>query len=56
MRLLSKFNKGIRFLFVLLIFIVSMPRNNSLKDKESITITNALPKILDESRSKPNKI
>ena len=27
-----------------------------MKDKESITITNALPKILDESRSKPNKI
>ena len=31
-------------------------RNNPLKDKKGITITNAFPKTSDESNRKPNKI
>ena len=51
MQLISKFNKGIRFLLYCKYAWV-IP----LKDKRSITITNAFQKILDESNRKSNKI
>ena len=56
MQLISKFNKGIRFL----LFIIDISSKCTciirLKDKRGITITNAFQKILDESNRKPNKI
>ena len=55
MQLISKFNKGIRFL----LFIIDISSKCTwiirLKDKRGITITNAFQKILDESNHKPNK-
>ena len=48
MQLISRFDKGICFFIMLLIF--------PLKDKKGIIITNAFKKILDESGCKPNKI
>ena len=56
MHSISKFNKGICFLWCVIdnfsIHALVIP----LKDKKSITITNAFQKILDESNRKPNKI
>ena len=55
MQLISKFNKGIRFL----LFVVDIFSNYAwvipLKDKKGITITNAFQKIFKESNRKPNK-
>ena len=48
MQLLSKFNKGFRFYYVLLRFLV--------KDKKGISVVNAFQIILKESNRKPNKI
>ena len=56
MQLISKFNKGIRvFFYVLLIFLVNM-YGLFLKDKKAVTITNAFQSILNDSKIKPNKI
>ena len=56
MQLISKFNKGFRFLlFVIHIFrkyIWVVP----LKDKKGISIVNTFQKILDKSEHKPNKL
>ena len=57
MQLVSIFNKGFRFSSCDVIHIYSkyswvIP----LKDKKGITVTNAFPKMLDESNCKPNKI
>ena len=56
MPLISKFNKGFRFLLcgidIYRKFVWVIP----LKDKKGITITNAFQKILDESNRKPNKV
>ena len=55
MQLISKFNKGIRFLLrvidIFSKFVWVIPLNN----KRGITITNSFQEILDESNSKPNK-
>ena len=55
MQLLSKCNKGIRFL----LSVINTFRKYSwvipLKDRKVITITNAFRKILDESICKPRK-
>ena len=56
MQLLSKFNKGIRFLLCVIDIYNKYTRAIPLKDKNDITITNAFQKILDESGHKPNKI
>ena len=56
MQLISKFNKGIRFLLCVLDILSKYARVIPLKNKKSITITNAFQKILDESNRKPNKI
>ena len=50
MQLISKFNKGFRFL--LCVIDISVP----LKDKKGISIVYAFQKILDNSGRKPNKI
>ena len=55
MQLISKFNKGIRFFYVLLMFLVNM-HGLFLKDKKGVTITNAFQSILNDWKIKPNKI
>ena len=53
MQLISKFNRGFRFLlckYSKYAWIIL------LKDKKGNTITNAFQKILDESNRKPNKM
>ena len=52
MQLISKFNKGIRFLLCVIDIFSKYP----LKEKKAITITNAFEKILEESNRKTNKI
>ena len=51
MQLISKFNKGIHFSYVIDI-VWFLP----LKDKKGTTINNSFQKILDESNCKRNKI
>ena len=56
MKLISKFNKALRFSF----YVIDIYSKNAwvipLKDKKIITITNAFRKILDESNRKRNKL
>ena len=52
---ISKFNKGFRFLLCVNIFS-KYAWVVPLKNKKGITITNAFQKILDRSNRKPNKI
>ena len=56
MQLISKFNKGIRFLLCVIDIFSKYTWLVPLKDKKVITITNAFQKLLDESNRKPNKI
>ena len=56
MQLVSKFNKRIHFWLSVIDIFGKYARVIPLKDKKSITITNAFQKILDESNRKPNKI
>ena len=56
MQLISKFNKGSRFLLCAIDIYSINTWVIPLKDKKGITITNAFQKILDESNRKPNKI
>ena len=56
MQLISKYNKGIRFLLGVIDIFSKFAWIIPLKDKKGITITNAFKKILDESNRKPNKI
>ena len=56
MQLISKYNKGIRFLLGVIDIFSKYAWIIPLKDKKGITITNAFKKILDESNRKPNKI
>ena len=53
MQLISKFNKGVRFL---LRVIDIFSKYASLKDKKGVTIANAFQIVLDDSKRKPNKI
>ena len=55
MQLISKFNKGIRFLLCVIDVFSKYTWVIPLKDKKRITITNAFQKIFDESNHKPNK-
>ena len=56
MQLISKINKGIRFL----LYVIDIHSKYNwvilLKDRKVILITNAFGKILGESKRKPNKI
>ena len=56
MQLISKFNKGFRFLLCAIDIYSKCACVIPLKDKKGITITTAFQKILDESNRKPNKI
>ena len=56
MQLISKFNKESRFLLYAIDIYSKYDWAIRLKDKKSITITNAFQKILKESSRKPNKI
>ena len=56
MQLVSKFNKGFRFLLCVIDIYVKYAWVIPLKDKKGISITNALQNILDESNRKPIKI
>ena len=56
-QLISKFNKGIRFLLCVIDIFSKYAWVISLKDKRGITITNTFPKKnLVESDRKPTKI
>ena len=56
MKLISKFNKGFRFLLCIIDIFGKCAWVVPLKDKKGINITNAFQKILKESNRKPNKI
>ena len=56
MQLISKSNKGLRFLLCVINIYSRYSWAITLKEKKGITITNTFQKILDESNRKPNKI
>ena len=56
MQLLSKFNKGFRFLLCIINIFSKYAWVIPLKQKNGISIVNAFQKILKESDRKPNKI
>ena len=56
MQLISKFNKGFRFLLCVIDIFSKYAWVVPLKDKKGISIVNAFQKILEESDRKPNKI
>ena len=56
MQLLSKFNKGFRFLLCVINIFSKYAWVVPLKDKKGISIVNAFQIILKESNRKPNKI
>ena len=56
MQLISKFNKGFRFLLCIIDIYSKYDWVVPLKDKKGISILNAFQKILKESYRKPNKI
>ena len=56
MQLISKFNKGFRFLLCIIDIFSKYAWVVPLKNREGITITNAFQKILQESNRKASKI
>ena len=56
MQLLSKLNKGFRFLLCIIDIYSKYAWVIPLKDKKSVSIVNAFQKIVKESDRKPNKI
>ena len=56
MQLVSKFNKGFRFLLCVTDIFSKYAWVIALKDKKGIAIANAFEKILTETSHKPNKI
>ena len=56
MQLLSKFNKGFRFLLCVTDTYSKYAWVVPLKDKKGITIVNAFQKVLNDSGRNPNKI
>ena len=56
MQLISKFNKGFRFLLCVIDIFSKYASVVPLKDKKGVSIVNAFQKILDDSKRKPNKI
>ena len=56
MQLLSKYNKGIRFLLCVIDVFSKYARVVRLKDKKGISIVKAFQIILKQSNRKPNKI
>ena len=56
MPVISKFNKGFRFLLCVIDIYSKYAWVILLKDKKGITITNSFQKTLNESNCKPSKI
>ena len=56
MQLISKFNRGFRFLLSAIDIFCKYAWVVPLKDKKGISIANAFQKILNQSGRKPNKI
>ena len=56
MQLISKFNKGFRFLLCVIDIFSKYAWVVPLKDKKGVSIANAFQSILDNSKRKPNKI
>ena len=56
MQLLSKYNKGIRFLLCFIDIFIKYAWVVPLKDKKGISIVKAFQIILKQSNRKPNKI
>ena len=56
MKLISKFNKGLRVLLCVIGIYSKYAWVIPLKDKKGTTITNAFQKILKEYNRKPKKI
>ena len=56
MQLLSKFNKGIKYLLCVIDLFSKYVFVVPLKDKKGASIVNAFQSILDKSGRKPNKI
>ena len=56
MKLLSKQNKGIKYLLCVIDLYGKYAFVISLKDKKGISIANAFDKIIKQSKRKPNKI
>ena len=56
MKLISKFNKGFRFLQFFIDILSKYAWVVPLKDKKGVSIVNAFQKILKKSNQKPNKI
>ena len=56
MQLLSKFDKGFRFLLCVIDIFSKYAWVVPLKDKKGVSIVDAFQKILDDSNRKPNKI
>ena len=56
MQLISKFNKGFRFLFFAIDIFSKYAWVFPLKDKKVVSIVDAFQKILDDADRKPNKI
>ena len=56
MKLISKFNKGFRFLLGVIDIFSKYAWVVPLKDKNGVNIVNALQEILDDAKRKPNKI
>ena len=56
MQLISKFNKGIRFLFCVIVIFSIYAWVVSLKHKKGLTIANAFQKILNSLKREPSKI
>ena len=56
MQLISKFNKGFRFLLCVIGIYSKYAWVVPLKDKKDVSIVNAFQSILKESNRKPNKI
>ena len=56
MQLINKFSKGFRFLLCVIDIIINQAWVIPLKNKNGVTITNNIQKILEEFNRKPNKI
>ena len=56
MQLISKFNKGFRFLLCVIDIFSKYAWVVPLKDKKGVSIVDGFQKILDDSSRKPNKI
>ena len=56
MQLISKFNKGFRFLLCVIDIFSKFAWVVSLKDKKGATIVNAFKNFLKQSARKPHKI